>query len=51
LRFIALADLFKVGMSKERRADPQITVGLLVARDEFPLDIHASKETWPRPRR
>lgn len=32
--------LRKVGMSKERRIDPQITVGLLVARDGFPLDIH-----------
>lgn len=33
-------NLRKVGMSKERRVDPQITVGLLVARDGFPLDIH-----------
>ena len=33
-------DLRKVGMSKERRVDPQITVGLLVARDGFPLDVH-----------
>ena len=32
--------LRKVGMSKERRVDPQITVGLLVARDGFPLNIH-----------
>lgn len=32
--------LRKVGMSKERRVDPQITVGLLVARDGFPLDVH-----------
>ena len=32
--------LRKVGMSKERRVDPQITVGLLVARNGFPLDIH-----------
>lgn len=32
--------LRKVGMSKERRVDPQITVGLLVGRDGFPLDIH-----------
>ena len=32
--------LRKVGMSKERKVDPQITVGLLVARDGFPLDIH-----------
>lgn len=32
--------LRKVGMSKERRVDPQITVGLLVARDGFPPDVH-----------
>ncbi|MFI8775107.1 hypothetical protein ACIGKQ_23515 [Gordonia sp. NPDC062954] len=32
--------LRKVGMSKERRVDPQVTVGLLVARNGFPLDIH-----------
>lgn len=32
--------LRKVGMSKERRVDPKITVGLLVASDGFPLDIH-----------
>ncbi|MFI8694672.1 IS1634 family transposase [Dietzia maris] len=32
--------LRKVCMSKERRVDPQITVGLLVARDGFPLDLH-----------
>ncbi len=32
--------LRKVGMSKERRVDPQVTVGLLVARDGFPLDLH-----------
>lgn len=32
--------LRKVGMSKERRVDPQITVGLLVARNGFPLDLH-----------
>lgn len=32
-------DLRKVGMSKERRVDPQITVGLLVARNGFPLDL------------
>ena len=32
--------LRKVGMSKERKVDPQITVGLLVARDGFPLDVH-----------
>jgi hypothetical protein len=32
--------LRKVGMSKERRVDPQITVGLLLARNGFPLDVH-----------
>ncbi len=32
--------LRKVGMSKERRVDPQITVGLLVDRSGFPLDVH-----------
>ena len=32
--------LRKVGMSKERRVDPQITVGLLVDRAGFPLDLH-----------
>ena len=29
----------KPGMSKERRLEPQITVGLLVDRDGFPLEI------------
>lgn len=29
----------KPGMSKERRLEPQITVGLLVGRDGFPLEI------------
>jgi hypothetical protein len=33
-------ELRKVGMSKERRVDPQIVVGLLVDRDGFPLEIH-----------
>lgn len=33
--------LRKVGMSKERRVDPQITVGLLVDAGGFPLEIHA----------
>lgn len=33
-------DLRKVGMSKERRIDPQILVGLLVTADGFPLEIH-----------
>jgi len=32
-------DYRKSGMSKERRLDPQITVGLLVGRDGFPLEI------------
>ena len=32
--------LRKVGMSKERRVDPQITVGLLVTSSGFPLEIH-----------
>ncbi|GAB3617138.1 IS1634-like element ISMsm6 family transposase [Okibacterium endophyticum] len=31
----------KVGMSKERRVDPQILVGLLVDAGGFPLEIHA----------
>ena len=31
----------KVGMSKERRVDPQITVGLLVDAGGFPLEVHA----------
>lgn len=31
----------KVGMSKERRVDPQIQVGLLVDRAGFPLEAHA----------
>lgn len=33
-------ELRKVGMSKERRVDPQIVVGLLVDRSGFPLEIH-----------
>ncbi|WP_431521101.1 IS1634 family transposase [Citricoccus muralis] len=33
-------ELRKVGMSKERRVDPQIVVGLLVDREGFPLEIH-----------
>lgn len=33
-------DLRKVGMSKERRVDPQIVVGLLVDSGGFPLEIH-----------
>ena len=33
-------DLRKVGMSKERRVDPQIQVGLLVDPSGFPLEVH-----------
>lgn len=33
--------LRKVGMSKERRVDPQIVVGLLVDPSGFPLEVHA----------
>jgi hypothetical protein len=32
--------LRKVGMSKERRVDPQVQVGLLLDRSGFPLDVH-----------
>lgn len=32
--------LRKVGMSKERRVDPQVQVGLLVDRCGFPLEVH-----------
>ena len=32
-------DYRRPGMSKERRLEPQITVGLLVGRDGFPLEI------------
>jgi len=31
--------LRRVGMSKERRVDPQVTVGLLVTADGFPLEV------------
>jgi len=34
-------DYRKSGMSKERRLDPQITVGLLVGRDGFPLEVQS----------
>ena len=34
-------DFRKVGMSKERRVDPQILVGLLVDQGGFPLEVHA----------
>lgn len=33
-------DLRKVGMSKERRVDPQILIGLLVDQGGFPLEVH-----------
>ena len=33
-------DLRKVGMSKERRVDPQVKVGLLVDPTGFPLEVH-----------
>lgn len=32
-------DFRKTGLSKERRLDPQIVVGLLVDRDEMPLEV------------
>lgn len=32
--------LRKVGMSKERRVDPQVQVCLLVDRPGFPLEVH-----------
>lgn len=32
--------LRKVGMSKERRADPQVQVGLPVDPSGFPLEVH-----------
>jgi len=33
-------DLRRVGMSKERRVDPQVQVGLLVDPGGFPLEVH-----------
>ena len=33
-------ELRKVGMSKERRVDPQILVGMLVTTGGFPLEVH-----------
>jgi hypothetical protein len=33
-------DLRKVGMSKERRVDPQVQAGLLTDRGGFPLEVH-----------
>ncbi len=38
-------ELRKVGMSKERRVDPQIVVGLLVDSGGFPLEIHCFEAT------
>jgi hypothetical protein len=32
--------LRRIGMSKERRVDPQIQVGLLVDAGGFPLEVH-----------
>ena len=40
--------LRKVGMSKEQRAGPQVTVGLLTTG--FPLEVDLSGATRPRPR-
>jgi transposase len=34
-------DYRKPGLSKERRLDPQITLGLLVGRDGFPLEVRS----------
>lgn len=34
----------KPGMSKERRLEPQITVGLLVGRDGFPLEVQSFED-------
>lgn len=34
-------ELRRVGMSKERRVDPQVQIGLLVDRGGFPLELHA----------
>jgi len=34
-------DFRKSGMSKERKLEPQITVGLLVGRDGFPLEVQS----------
>lgn len=34
-------DYRKPGLSKERRLDPQITLGLLVGRDGFPLEVQS----------
>lgn len=39
--------LRKVGMSKEHRVDPQVTVGLLVTADGFPLEVAMFEGTKP----
>ena len=39
------------GFSKERRLEPQITIGLLAGQDGFPLMVSAFEGTGPRPRR
>lgn len=44
-------ELRKVGMSEERRVDPQVTVGLLTTADGFPLEVDLFPATRPRPRR
>ena len=38
--FIFRGVLRRVGMSKERRVDPQVLVGMLVTTDGFPLEVH-----------
>ena len=37
------------GYSKERRLEPQITIGLLTDARGFPLMVEGSRETRPRP--
>jgi hypothetical protein len=37
------------GFSKERRLDPQITIGLLTDESGFPLAVERSRVTRPRP--
>ena len=41
--------LRKVGMSKEHRAGPQVTVGLLTTATGFPLEAGLSGAARPRP--
>ena len=38
------------GFSKERRLEPQITLGLLTDATGFPLTVGAFEGTGPRPR-